>query len=402
MPRAVVFHRFVVDVVAQPDGTVVPAPRAAWRREAARDEGNLPERVAALADATDAQILAAASRVGPLRLRAGALVARDAFVREAVVHDALGLLIELDAAREWYATGMRRVAPAHARIYVAAGAALASLPAPTRDAMEQLLSGQAWSTGSDGDDAALLVPFAMAFGAAWLVTPPAGSPEVVAGMTIAERLFRALAGLDSFPALSGAGGSGRVVIELLTSFPDFLRMVTQSRYAGSTAVAAGLNEVATETLGNWRAAGASLGVLLETVALVAAVNARPLTGAETRRLRSLAPLSVAWRPSEDVTAAEIGDRLKPLLRARFENELDTAGLWPVKRGVTAGAYWRAIASLWERLMDERLPKLCAAEGCSRIVGSRPNRLYCETHRAERHRQGVRESRAREALVPSES
>ena len=199
MPTAVVFHRFVVDVVGQPDGTIAPAPRAVWRREPARDEGDLPERVAALAEATDAQILAAASRFGPLRLRAASVVRRDAFVREGVTRDTLGMLGELDAAHAWCAAGMHGRPPAHARAYLAGGAALAGLPAPTRYAIDQLLSGQPWSSDAYGDAAGLIVPLAKTFFAAWLVTPPAGSPDVLDGMALTERLLRALAGLDRFP-----------------------------------------------------------------------------------------------------------------------------------------------------------------------------------------------------------
>ncbi len=395
MPRAVVFHRFVVDVVAQPDGTIAPAQRAVWRREPARDEGELPEHVASLAEATDAQILASASRFGPLRLRAGELVGRDAFVREAVARDALELLTGVDAAREWYATGMHSPPPTHARAYVAGGAALASLPGPTQYAIEQLLSGQPWSPDRDADAAALIVPFAQSFFAAWLVTPPAGTPEVLAGMALCERLFRALAGLDPSPAFTNAGGAGRVVIELLTSFPDVLEMVQAATPRDRDVLAERIKWVATETLDDWRMTGARVGALLEIVALVSAVDSRPLSRGESRRLRFLAPRCLAWRPSRDLAAAEVADRLKPLVRARFENELDSAGVWPVKRGATAGAYWRAIAALWERLMDERIPRLCAAEGCNEPIGSRSNRFYCATHRAERQRQRVRESRVRD-------
>ena len=160
-------------------------------------------------------------------------------------------------------------------------------------------------------------------------------------------------------------------------------------------------EVATERVDDWRTAGINVAALLESLALLSVVDTRPLSRAETRRLRSLTPLVVEWQPSAGLAAAEVGDQLKPLLRARFENELDSVGLWPVKRGITAGVYWRAISALWERLMDERVPKLCATEGCDEPIGSRSNRLYCATHRAERQRQRVRERRGRGALLPSE-
>lgn len=400
MPKAVLFHRFVVDVVAQADGTLDPAPRAVWRWEPAREEGDLPERLAALANATEAAVKTAASRFGPLRLGAPALVVREPWVRANVARNAIEMLDELETARRWYAMGMPGASPPQSRAYIAAGTALGKLPPAIQTSIDRLLAGLPSSRDSEPSVATLILVFVTAFTAAWLVPPPANSPEVLAGMTRLERLLRALSGLEPFPALSAAGGSGRIVVELLTSIPEFLSWVKPPDAV--KAPADRLREIATETLEDWRSTADRVGALAESIALVSALDARRLSAADVRRLRSLAADTAGWLPPSNLAASGIAERLKPLLRGRLENELHLAGLWPVRQGVTTGAYWRALANLWQRLTHEGVPRLCAVEGCNQSIGTRPNRVYCELHRAERQTGRVRAARARARLVGSKS
>jgi hypothetical protein len=402
MSRTVVFHRFAVDTVVESDGTLMPAFGADWRWEPARDEADLPDRLAALADASDHAVVAAASRFGPLRIGASVLALRDLWLSKNVARDSVAMLSELEAARDWYATVTLGVEPRHARAYIALGAALSKVPVEVDAALGRLLNGSDSATQAEPDAAALLVKLVLDFGAAYLVRPIARDPAVVRGIDSADRILRGLAGIEPIPALTRVGGAGRVLSELLTSLPEFLQWAgaIASEPATERALPELLPKGTTETLADWRSAGAQIAMICAAVALVSAVRVRPLTANETRHLRNSAEVATGWTPEASLRAAEIADRLEPLLRVRLEHDLDSAGVWPVRQGVTTGAYWRALARLWERLADERVPRLCATEACNRPIGSRPNRLYCDIHRRERHREIVRRARVPRTLVGS--
>lgn len=400
MPRTVLFHRFVVDTVVGPEGTLVPATGAAWQWEDARDEVDLPDQIASLASAPDRVVARTASRLGPLRLGASSLAVRESFVRHNVARDSVSMLSELGSARDWYAAGMLSGEPPYARAYIAAGSALSTLSPATRAAILLSLNDRGSLPGVDIDLATSLAQLARGFVTAYLARPRPGSVPVLRGMDMLDQILRALAGFEPIPALDRAGGSGRVMLELLTSLPEFLTWVTEAAPDGKD-MPGGLRDMAIETTADWRSAGSYLAALRDAVGLISAVNRHALTADETQRLRKSAVVVTGWAPEPRLRAAEIAERLAPLARATLEHDLDKAGIWPVRQGVTTGAYWRALATLWESLTSERLPRLCATEGCDRPIGARRNRLYCDIHRAERQRERVRRARAPSTLVGSE-
>lgn len=397
MPISVLFHRFVVDTVVGPGSTLVPANEAPWRWEPALDEADLVDRLASLAAAPDRAIARTASRFGPLRLRASTLAVRASFVRENVARDSVSMLSELDNAHDWYAAGMLSAEPRYARAYVAAGSALSTLAADTQEAVRRLLDDSESSREVRIDFAPSLVQLVVGFGTAYLAPPPPRSETVLRGMDTLDRIMRGLAGIEPIPALDRAGGSGRVLLELLVSLPEILTWIRQTG-SRSGEIADGRPTAVIETTTEWRSVATYLTAVREAIELISAVSQRPLSADETQRLRKSANVVTGWAPESNLRAAEIADRLAPLIRATLERELDAAGIWPVRQGVTTGCYWRALATVWEGLTDQRMPRLCASEGCDRAIGARRNRLYCDIHRAERQRDRVRRARAPSAQV----
>ena len=399
MPKNVLFHRFVVDTVVGPQGTLVPATGAAWKWERATDETDLVDRLASMTDAPDGAVAQLATRFGPLRLRAPALAVRDSFVRENVARDSVSMLSELASARHWYVSGMASREPAHARVYVAAGYAWSVLDPGTRAAAARLVNDDAALANVDIDLASSLRQLASGFLTAYLVRPRTGCEPIVRGLDTLDRLLRGLAGMEAIPALERAGGSGRVLSELVTSLPDFVTWIGEAGPNAADVAQQAFRELAIEAPSEWRAAATYVKATRDTIDLIAAVNGRLLTADETALLRSTGAVVTGWAPDSDLRAAEIGDRLAPLVRTSLEHQLDEAGIWPVRHGVTAGAYWRALAMLWQRLTDERLPRLCATDGCDQTIGPHGNRQYCDIHRAERQRVRVQLRRRAEKQAP---
>jgi hypothetical protein len=391
MPKTALFNRFVVDTVVRPGGRLMPAEGAGWRWEPARDERDLPDQLASLADAPDHVIARAVSRFGPLRLGASTMAVRESFVRSNVARDSVSMLSELAAAQDWYLAGMRSPEPRFGRAYVAAASALSTLPRETRAAISTVLDSGA-SPSLNVDLGASLVQLSLGFATGYAARPRPGSESVRSGFDMLDRILRGLAGIEPIPALRSAGGSGRIMIELLTSLPEFLTWISPTDPA-KRKVPDALRDMAIETTADWRSAASYLVALRDVVGLARAAHTRGLSGDETQRLRESAEVATGWVVDRELRATEIAERLAPLTRATVEHELDKAGIWPVRQGVTTGAHWRALATLWEGLASERLPRLCATEGCNRLIGSRRNRLYCDVHRAQRQRERVRRARA---------
>jgi hypothetical protein len=275
--------------------------------------------------------------------------------------------------------------------------ALGTLAPETLAAVSRLLDEGAADT--EIELASSLLDLAARFVTAYAARPGPAAEAVLRGLNVVDRLGYGLAGIEPITALERAGGSGRVALELLTALPEFLTWLPRTGAFGSKLPEPTLMP-AVETVHDWRSAAAHLREVSEAIALIAVLNRRSLTADEVHRIRQSASVVTRWTPESELRAAEVADRLKPLLRTTLEHELDTAVVWPVRQGVTTGSYWRALAALWERLTSERLPRLCATEGCDRPIGSRPNRLYCDIHRAERKREQVRRARAASTLVGS--
>ncbi len=125
-----------------------------------------------------------------------------------------------------------------------------------------------------------------------------------------------------------------------------------------------------------------------------ALGSRGLTPPEKAELLGLYADAAGFRPRVPLSAAEIAERLRPLVAAQIEAELTATRSWPLQRGALRGVFTRALVSLWADLTDAAPPLQCATAGCSGTLPPTRNRHYCETCQADRRRDAVRRSRAR--------
>jgi hypothetical protein len=125
-----------------------------------------------------------------------------------------------------------------------------------------------------------------------------------------------------------------------------------------------------------------------------ALSGQGVTADQKAALLDLYVDAAGFRPQVDLSAAEVAERLRPLLAARIEGELLAARWWPVRRAGVAGVYVRALLALWADLNQAAPPLACATPDCSGIVPPTRNRRYCDACQAVRRRQSVRRTRAR--------
>jgi hypothetical protein len=100
-----------------------------------------------------------------------------------------------------------------------------------------------------------------------------------------------------------------------------------------------------------------------------------------------------YRSPLDLAAAEIADRVRPLLARSIESELAGLDSWPIRRGGLVGLYPRALVAAWTELTEASPPIACATPGCAGTVPPTRNRLYCDSCRASRRRDQAQRIRA---------
>lgn len=390
---AVLFRRHVVEVAIGPDGVLSPIPAASWRSERATGEGELDRRLAALATANPAAIAAFVSTYGFLRKKTAVLRSQpEPVIREHLQVAGQRGADDVRACIEWVDAGCPEPAPAGAQMLIQAAvaipdAALASMElmangAPDSEA-EAALTFDPWAVLPDL--MATTFPAAMAAQPA-LPISAADRAQLRRKLVILEWVSRILGGLEETPAaLTELGGTVGAAMTFFTTTPEAFAHpelgVEESRQGSELMV-----QLASESVEEWKATAREFALSGEAVDLVVRALQFGLTDAEKARLRKLClELTDGYTPA-NLTAAELAERAKPLLRTRLEAEMARGGVWPARSGAIAGAYWRALVSLWSRLTDERPPMLCADDGCTALLPTHASRLYCESHRLSRHRE----------------
>jgi hypothetical protein len=402
----VLFERYVVEIEADEDGVLQPRPGAAWRWEPARGEGRVHCDLANLADATPTQIAAFASTHGLLRRAGGPLAGfaqkegrRELLSMGQRLGDDIATMREaLDAGTPGRVDELDR----------ALLAVLDELPEPVRQALALASSGAppADIEAAIGDALPDPAAFSATLGARLAPYLDGTKPVPVdrAGLTRASETLEwsaaLLGGTQEAPEwVNRAGGVQAALLSLLANQPESLldpRLIN-ARNADSVPV---IETLAHETVGDWHEVAAALASWCAAVRLVRrAVDGRGLSPAEKAQLAELYRALADFDAPANLTAGELGERTRALLRAQCETLLAESGVWPVRRGSVAGLYGRALVALWTELTDEGPLVACATPGCSGSFALTRNRAYCDACQAHRRREDVRSSRAKAAGRP---
>jgi hypothetical protein len=387
---------------ALPNGILARRPGAAWRWEPANSEAGLARRLARLADAPPGTIVAFASLHGPLARRTSVLHQAPEPDARAGLHQLFaGLADQVGEALAELRVGAR-LSPAAARI-VQFGEIMAVLPADVWPALQLVLAGDEEGLASLEQGPPLHVGAGMTLLAETMyahatehhegVTDSSGA---IQRLEIVERWLWVMAGLDEAPpALQSAGGIASAIRMVSSAYPElFGRPELASE--GSRLGAELMQDIATETIDEWRAAGAEIEVLVTAVDLLKRAETGGLRANDKRRLLRALHGAGAADGFPRMSAAEVADRARPVLRARLEGRLLDGGAWPLRAGATVGTYWRAVGGLWQSLTGDALPQPCAVSSCPNLIPPHGNRRYCEAHRAARKRDQMRRRRSRAA------
>jgi hypothetical protein len=398
--KRVPFWRVVAEMEALPNGTLARRAGVAWRREPATGEADLPRRLARLADASPGAVVAFASVHGPLARRTSVLhQAPEPHARAGLHQLASGLADQVGEALGELRSGAP-LSSASARM-LEFGEIMAVLPADVWRAAQQVLAGDDGSVASPEQEdqpidvgAALTLLGETMYAHAREQGEQAFDPAAaVQSLEVVERWLRVMAGLDDAPpALLSVGGMVPALREVMSSYPDLFAR-PELAPEGSRAGAELMQDIATETIDEWRAAAVEVGVLVAAVQLLRRAERGGLGTGDKNRLLEAVRAAEALDGSPRISAAEFADRARPVLRARLEGRLLEGGVWPVRTGSTVGTYWRAIAALWQSLTGELPPRQCVQPGCPSLIPPHGNRRYCDAHRTARRREAMRHRRA---------
>lgn len=398
--KRVLFWRVVAEMEPLPDGTLARRAGVAWRREPATGEVDMPRRLASLADASPEAMAAFASVHGPLARRTSVLHQAPEPHARAGLHQLFAVLgDQVGEALAELRSGVP-LSSAAARM-LQFGDIMAVLPADVWRAVDLVLTGDEESVAAleqDGqtlDVGAALTLMGETMNA--LAGKQVGSvidrATALRSLEVPERWLWVMAGLDEAPpALQSAGGMVPALREVLSSYPDLFAR-PELAPEGSRAGAELMQEIATETIDEWRAAAAEVGVLVTAVQLLRRTERGGLSTKDKARLLEASHAAEALDGSPGLSAVEVADRARPVLRARLEGRLLEGGAWPVRAGATVGTYWRAIAGLWQSLTGELTPPRCAEPACPSLIPPHGNRRYCDAHRAARKREAMHRYRA---------
>ena len=402
----VLLRRFVVDVQADADGVLRPRPGAAWRWEPATGEGAVHRGLASLAAATPERIAAFASRHGLLR-ETGSRVAAIGPIESQRALLPLGqrMADDMARAREKLLAGVDVRTDKDLREVLAFAAVMSELPERVRDGLDRATEGATGPVIEKAIGDALPDPaaFLATFGAR--VQPylkgtkpiPAERAALLRGIEALEWFGRLMGGLDEQPEWIGElGGVHTGLMSLFGYLPEALLdpgLINERNRATVPAV----EDLARESVEDWRRVARAFASRCSAVRLVRlATGGIGLDRDQASELAKLYRGLFDFDPPTNLSSAEFGDRVQPLLRAECEAMLTTAGVWPIRRGAVAGLYSRALVALWAELTSERPLVACATAGCPGSFVLVHGRLYCDACQADRRREGVRSSRAKAA------
>jgi hypothetical protein len=407
---AALFDRFVVEIEVDPGGVLRPRPGAPWRREPAAREGTIHRTLAGLAGASPKQIAAAASTHGLLRKAGGRLAALGAEGSERRSLLALGQRLGDDLA----AAGAALTAGPAGRLdheqddLLAFAAVLAELPEPAHSALELMASGSATPAAIEAaigdampDPADFVATLGRRAGPYLDGTKPLPDPaRLIQSLDVLDMSAAFLGGLEeTTAALNQSGGPVGMLLGLIANLPEAF-LDPALRNERNAAAAHGIELLARETVDDWRAGAAELASWCAATRLVRrATGGRGLSSEEKGSLAEVYRGLAGFEAPATLRAAELGDRVQPLLRTACESLMADLGVWPVPRGAVIGLYGRACVSLWAELTDEPPLVGCATPNCEGSFVLTRNRLYCDECRLRRRREDVRSSRAARLEAP---
>jgi hypothetical protein len=402
--ESVLLQRVVIDVEVGPEGRLQPRAGAALRSEPARGEVAIHRRLAGLETAPDARIAGFASIRGFLRRRS--LPALSAPSSEAMT-TIIGQEAMDDSARaqEWFERGAVGPPPEGTNDTVAAVVLFATMPGELLDAFDAFLGGAAPAPIAPAAFYGLALPVAAATGAAALpYLADAGHIRTIdpsrvrQAFRMNEWACRLAAGLEPVPeVLSAIGGPDDFIRQLTANVPEAYAFPELLDGPDGRATAF-MRTITIETVDDWRTAARDMGALVLALDhLRGALATAGMTRAEKTQLAHLYTRLAEYRAPASLTAAEIADRVRPLLKSHIESELESLGVWPVRRGAPAGVYVRALLAAWAELTQVAPPTACATSGCAGVAPATRNRRYCDSCQANRRRETVRLTRSKANL-----
>ena len=393
------YLRYVAEIQIGPDGRLLARPGAAWRPEPVRAEPTVHRDLAKLERAPARRIAAFASVHGLLRRKAGGALSQTG-PSMALIATMAGQqsLDDAEIVRAWLEGGAHGDLPAGQEDTVALVAVFANLPDAMLDTIDAYLDGTAEEPPTP-DPAVALAAFA-AGSAALAPHVPAlvehagritdlDPARVRRGLRVSEWVCRVFAGLDDVPrTLAAMGGTGALLAALPAALPEALA-VASLLDGPDGPVTAYINDLATETVDDWRDEAHQLADRVATTDLIHRALATGLTDAEARDLaKRFYKLAGFWAPA-GIAPADLAERTRLLLARTIEAELQALGVWPVPRAAVAGLHVRALVAAWADLTGAAPPAPCQTEGCTNTVPATRNRYYCapciETRRRERAR-----------------
>lgn len=398
----VLFQRLAIEMELSPEGRLRPRPGAAWRPEPARGEVAIHRELAALATAPDARIVAFASVHGYLRREGGGKVA-DGSPNSAGHTVQLGQQATDDSIRvqDWIERGAIGDPPEGTADTVAMVAVYASLPDAFLDAFDAFLDGTL--TPIPVSPAAF---FQMSV-SVMTATGPASLPfledpgrvraidrdRLLRALRLSQWTGRVFGGVEPVPnVLAGMGGVDGFIQTMVANLPEAFTLPELLDGPDGPATTY-MRSLASETLEDWRDTARTLRTQLRTLDLAAAALGRDGVSPIAKRELATTYASLAsYQTPLNLAAAELAERLRPLMARRLESELASVNAWPIRGGSTAGLYVRALVALWSEVTQTAPPRACATAGCQGSVPHTRNRKFCRDCQAARRRDSVRRSR----------
>jgi len=402
-------QRVVVDIELDSAGRLRPRAGATWRSEPARGEASIHRQLARLTDAPEARITAFASIHGLLRRhRRGVLGSPGP--SSAAITIVMGQEALDDSARvqDWFERGAHGAPPIGTEDTVAQVMLLATLPEWVFETFDRFIAGREVAAPTPPSDVfATALPIAVATGkvAPSLLANPGSirnldPARIRRAFQINEWVARVTGGQEDVPEpLAAIGGLDAFLRQLIATIPD--AFVRPGPLGGPDArVAAYLDEMATETVADWRTAARDIRARVRGMDLIrGALQSEGISRVTKHELLGLYSDLSDYRPPIELAAADIADRVRPLLASSIESELVGLDSWPIRRGGLAGLYPRALLAAWTELTEAAPPIACSTPGCLGVAPPTRNRLYCDRCRAERRRASVQETRARSSASP---
>jgi len=394
----------VAEMRLEPGGLLEPVPGAPWRTEAARGEAGVERRLAALADAPTAKIVAFASDHGPLGLGVtSATQVPDSVIAVAAVAYGQNMVDAVGAARVWLEEGADPPFPGIALDALTLGSALRRTPDNIRAAFGALMDGQhesvALAAAAQGRfDPARFLSEVLPNVTIHPRQGPLRTDErdaLSAGLDYLEWLGGIIGGIDDVPApLAEMGGSPGLIRQAEMLPAGFIRSAPGASSGHLQAFEVSM--IMSEPMDAWRqfalfARGCLAAASLANRAIFGSLLSTP----QRDQLASLCVTLFGIVPPDRLAASDLANRVRAIGLAWLERELEARCAWPVRRGSMHGLYVRATIGLRSHFADEGLVMACETTGCTGRFRLTRNRRYCDRCRDARRAADVRRVRERD-------